>query len=158
RHAEALALAREAITTAEAAGAKLLLADALEQHGRARTGLGESDAALEDLMRAAGMYRELAVKAKEAEALHGMALAAASAGRLEEAVDHGEAALATLETVRGSVSDPELRAYYAAARRTYYETQIDMLMALHSASASGAADRFMRAAFETSERSRARML
>jgi len=156
RYAEAHALAARARAAAEDAGARLLLANALQQSGRARIGLRQTDEAVAELRRAMALYRELAVPAGEAEALNGLALASAADGRFGDAVAHGEAALATIETLRSRVADPELRAYYAAARRDYYETQIEMLMERHRA-ADVATDAHLRAAFETSERSRARV-
>src|SRR5690606_24744047 len=68
RHAAAGALAAEARATAEAAGAKLLVADALQQSGQARLGLGRTLEAAADFRRALAVYRELGVSTKESEA------------------------------------------------------------------------------------------
>jgi|GEM_PF-233754 len=157
RHAEASVLATEANATGETAGAKLLVADALQQSGRARIGLGDTAAATSDLSRALAIYRELGVPTKASEALHGLAQSAAAEGRLDDAVRYGSASLDALEAERVRIAAPELRAHYAAIRRGLYDTQIELLMALHRA-ADGDTDARLRAAFETSERSRARVL
>src|SRR5690606_28662752 len=72
-------------------------------------------------------------------------------------VRYGSASLDALEAERVRIAAPELRAHYAAIRRGLYDTQIELLMALHRA-ADGDTDARLRAAFETSERSRARVL
>lgn len=158
RHAAAGALAAEARATAEAAGAKLLVADALQQSGQARLGLGRTLEAAAEFRRALAVYRELGVSTKESEALHGIAESAAADGRLDDAVRYGNASLVALEAERIRIAAPELRAHYAAIRRGYYEAQIERLMTLHRAARGGETDAHLLAAFETSERSRARVL
>jgi CHAT domain-containing protein len=59
--------------------------------------------------------------------------------------------------MRARLVDPELRAFFAAARRDYYDTQISLLMARH-AEAADSTDEYARAALQISERSRARMI
>jgi CHAT domain-containing protein len=63
--------------------------------------------------------------------------------------------LTRLDGLRAQVADPELRAFFASARRDYYDMQIDLLMAR---AAAGGNDDFGRRALEVSERSRARMV
>jgi CHAT domain-containing protein len=65
--------------------------------------------------------------------------------------------LRELEALRARVADPELRALFAATRREYYETQIDLLMARDARGQSVTGDG-MRAALQVNERSRARMI
>jgi CHAT domain-containing protein len=82
-----------------------------------------------------------------------LSLAAKAAARLDEAVAYGEEALRELERLRQRAADPELRAFFAAARRDYYDSQIDLLL-------RGGAEPdepSVRAALAVSERGRARM-
>lgn len=157
RHAEAKSLADRARATAEATETRLLLADALQALGRARSELGDDEAAMEDLEQARSLYASLELRGAEADALNALASAARDQGRLEAALRYGEASLEAIEDLRARISHPELRAFNAALRRTYFDTQIDLLMALHRAS-NGSTDRHLREAFAVSERARTRML
>lgn len=157
RSNEAARITAEARATAEQSGADLLLADALHQAGRAALQHGGAASAIADLERAAGIYERLDLQAQHAEVLHSLALAAAERGQLAQAVEHGEASLQRLERLRVRVTAPELRAFFSSARRDYYESQIEFLMALDER-ADDAAGRHALTALETSERARARMI
>jgi tetratricopeptide (TPR) repeat protein len=131
RYDEAEALAAPARTAAERSGSALLLAEALHQTGRAQLQGADPDRAVAQLERAADIYESLNLQAQHAEALLSRAAAASSRGRPLQAVEYGEASLDQLERVRLRVASPELRAFFASARREYYENQIARLMALH---------------------------
>lgn len=154
RPAESAAAANVAAEVAEETDSALLLAGARNALGRAKLLAGDTAAALESLDVAARIYAELGMHAERAEALHGLSLAARAAGRFDEAVANGEEALREVEGLRARVADPELRAFFAAARRDYYDAQIDLLM--RGAPNAGQGD--ARAALAVSERSRARMI
>jgi CHAT domain-containing protein len=151
RHAEALATAEE--IAGSNIDSPVVLADANAQIGRTRLATGEHEAAADRLQRALTMYRSLRLQEGEADALNGLALVAQASGRTTEAVAYGEAALDRIESLRVKVSAPELRALYTAAQRTFYETQIDILLAAEPGS-----DERVLAALGVSERARARTL
>ena len=80
------------------------------------------------------IYSSQGLHGEQALALNGLALAAREAGDLQRAVEYGERALSHIESVRGEIADPRLRAFYLAARRDYYDLQIDLTMQLQAPS------------------------
>jgi CHAT domain-containing protein len=157
RAADSEAAAAQAMKVASDTGSDVLRAGALSASGRARALAGDPAAATASLQTAASIFDRLGLRAEHAEALHGLTLAARDANRFDEALRYGEASLRELETLRGRVADPELRALFAATRRDYYETQIDLLMARDARAADANGDG-ARTALQVSERSRARMI
>jgi CHAT domain-containing protein len=158
RAADARDAAQHAAQTADATGSQTLRAGALSALGRAQTLGGEPAAAIATLERATAIFESLDLGAEHADALHGLALAARAAGELDQALGYGARALSELDGLRAQVADPELRAFFGGARRDYYETQIDLLMA-RAAHADGAAGGdYARRALQVSERGRARMV
>jgi CHAT domain-containing protein len=157
RSEEALAAAGQAEEIATKTGSELLHAGVLNAIGRAKIQSADPSAATDALTRAAAIFADLGFRAEHAEALHGLTLAAQVAGQRELALRHGEAALRIAESLRAELAAPELRAFSAATRASYYETQIALLL---SSGASGPAEDRERAsaALEISERSRARMV
>lgn len=84
----------------------------------------------------------------------GLARLEASAGSLDAARRHAEAALEQLESSR-SVASPRSRALASASRQSVYEVLIDVLMRAHDRQPSAGHDR---EAFDVSEQARARTL
>ncbi len=160
RYDEARTAAAEARSVAASSSLDRLLAAADTAAGRAEIAAGHPDAAVEHFESAAAAFARFGMRAERADALHGLSLAARAANRIDAALEHGEAALDELELMRLRVADPTLRALLAAARRDYYETQIDMLMARARDERSAAQERdtYARAALEVSERGRGRMI
>lgn len=152
RGAESAAAAAAAGGVADDTGSAVLRAGAFNAAGRAALLAGNATAAATSLERAAEIFGGLHMQAERAEALHGLSLAARANDRFDAAVEYGDEALGEIERLRERVADPELRAFFAAARRDYYDAQIDLWM---RGGATG--DRGARAALEVSERSRARM-
>jgi CHAT domain-containing protein/tetratricopeptide (TPR) repeat protein len=153
RAADSRAAAVRAARVADDTGSAVLRAGALNASGRALLLTGDAAGAAAALESAAATYADLGLRAERAEALHGLSLVARADARFDEAVAYGEQALEELERLRQRVADPELRAFFAAARQDYYDAQIDLLMS----GEAGAGEPAMRAALEVSERSRARM-
>jgi len=153
RAADSRAAAERAARVADDAGSAVLRAGAFNASGRALLLSGDTAGAYAALERAAAIYADLGLRAEHAEALHGLSLAARAGDRFDAAVAYGEEALQELERLRQRVADPELRAFFAAARQDYYDAQIDLLMSAEA----DAAEPALRAALEVSERSRARM-
>jgi CHAT domain-containing protein len=153
RGAEAAVAAAVAARVADETDSALLRAGALNAAGRAQLLAGNFPAATADLERAAAIFAGLGMRAERAQVLHGLSLAARGGGQFDAAVAHGDEALRELEQLRERVADPELRALFVAARRDYYDAQIDLWMR----GAPQANERTARAALQVNERSRARM-
>jgi CHAT domain-containing protein len=156
RHTEAAASAISARDRAEAAGSIQLRADALEQLGRAQLGAARPREAAESFEQALGIYSSQGLHGEQAVALNGLASTARATGDWQRAIAYGERALSHIESVRGDIADPRLRAFYLAARRDYYDFQIDLTMQL--AARPDAPDSPAEAALALSERARARTL
>jgi CHAT domain-containing protein len=123
---------------------------------------GDAYAALNDDARAAGFYRQSAALQRklneftgEAKAWAALARVEARQNRLAEARDAIEKALAIIEGQRAGLSDHALRATFFAARRSYYDFYIGLLMRLHAQQPQAG---HQLAAFNVSERARARSL
>jgi CHAT domain-containing protein len=157
RYDDAIARANTGLELAEEAGAPITRADSLQVLGRASIGLGRTPQAASFLERSRVVYRSLGRQGGEAEALNGLALAAHSEHDLQAAIGYGEASIDLLESLRNRVTAPELRAFYSATRRRYYELQIELLMEQFSVSA-GTDQASLMAALTMNERSRARMM
>jgi CHAT domain-containing protein len=146
-----LALQRSAGTPAEARDEARTLADL----GEARGLLGEPDAAARLFGSALSLSRASGDRVAEARALFGLARISAGRGDLAAARDHIEASLKIVESLRSEVDSRDLRASYFASVYRYHEFHVDVLMRLdRSRRGQGLAA----AAFEASERARARSL
>jgi CHAT domain-containing protein/tetratricopeptide (TPR) repeat protein len=156
RYAEAASSASAARDRAEAAGSMQLRADALEQLGRVQLADARPHDAAESFAQALEVYSAQGLHGEQARALNGLALATRETGDLRSAIEYGERALLEIESVRGDIADPRLRALYLAARRDYYEQQIDLTMQLQASPDLPAGS--VEAAFALSERARARSL
>jgi tetratricopeptide (TPR) repeat protein len=156
RSAEAVQATGEARAMAEHAASERLMADALNELGHAQLGHGEPVAALKSLRDSLDIYDALDIRSKKSEALQGLAQVAWVQGELAEAARYGEASLAHVESIRGRVGDPELRAFYSARNRRYYDIQVDILMALH-ARLGDETTTHLRAALSVAERAKARL-
>ena len=156
RYAEAARFASTARDRAEAAGSMQLRADALEQLGRVQLADARPHDAAESFTQALEVYSAHGLHGEQARALNGLALATRETGDLQRAIEYGERALSHIESVRGDIADPRLRAFYLAARRDYYDLQIDLTMQLRPSpdAPAGSAE----ATFALSERARARSL
>jgi CHAT domain-containing protein/tetratricopeptide (TPR) repeat protein len=152
RGGEAAQAAAEAQAFAAETDSDVLRAGALSAAGRALLTMGDTATAAANLAAAAELFDRLDLRSDHADALHGLALAARAANRTDEAIQYGAAALREVEALRARVADPELRASFAAARRDYYEAQIDLLMT------SERRAEHVSAALAVSERGRARMI
>lgn len=123
----------------------------LTKMGDAYATKGEADKALEAFGRARALWHSFGERDGEALALFGAARVARSQGRNDDALKQTDAALALTEPLRANITDRQLRASYFAAKVSYYELYIDLLM--REGGAAQTAD-----AFAASERARARSL
>lgn len=76
-------------------------------------------------------------------------------GNLTSALLHAEAGVDIIESLRGRVVDPDLRALFLASNQSYYERQLDILMELHR---QRPGEGFDARAMRVSEQARARGL
>jgi CHAT domain-containing protein len=127
----------------------------LHNIGSARLSLGEREAALEMFDQSLRLSRTVGDRESEANTLKGMAQAERDRGNLTEALGKIEAAIKIVESVRTKIGEGELRASYLGATQYYYEFYIDLLMRLRRLDPS---KDYAAAAFQMSERSRARAL
>lgn len=151
-HEEAIAAA----STAHEARSEVTRADALLQTGLSYVALGDTSRAIAALDEAKTVYETLQLTARLGDALHAYSLAARADGDYESALTHGRSALEKIESLRERVAHPELRALNSAARRRYYEDQIDLLMELHRTAEADESE-YLREALTVEERSRARL-
>jgi CHAT domain-containing protein len=155
RSDDAIARAEEARQTSTAVGQRVTLADALYELGRAHLASEDPERAAQYLAQSREVYESIGLELGQAKAMNGQAKAARLLGDLDRAIELSAASLIRTEGLRQRVAAPKLRAFWAASRRNFYETHIDLLMARHSANTTG--DEYLRRAFATSERSRARL-
>lgn len=130
-------------------------AGALEEAGKAFLTLGRLGRAAHALGRSLELYRAASDPVGEVEALTGLARLARRRGRLQEAAARIDEALSGIESLRGGLVLPSLRASFLATQREAYELHIDLLMERHAADPGAGFDR---AALEASEMAHARSL
>ncbi len=158
RPGEAVAEIDEALAVIRQVGDRLFESIALRRKGEALTALGDPDGpggAVELFDQALALARAVGNRANEAEILTLRARALRDTGRLAEARDDAEAAVAVVESVRSRLGSPDLRSSYLGSRQEAFEVLIDVLMRLDG---SRPGEGFDRAALEASERARARTL
>ncbi len=106
------------------------------------------DAALTKVDEAVRLSRQIGSPAAEQQALYVRARALQKQNRLDEALASIAAVTTSVETARNAIQRSELRTSYVATVRGYFDLQIDLLQQQGESAA----------AFETSERARARTL
>ena len=111
--------------------------------------------ALPAFARALLASRAVGDRVNEALTLSARARVLRNQGDLDRAESDAKAAIATLESLRARLGNPELRAAFLGSRGDVYELRVDILMRL---AATRPGQGFDRAAFEASEDARARSL
>lgn len=122
----------------------------LTNMGRAYLSLKQYNDAIKSFEQAREIYHRFGERNGESIALFGMARVERDRGKTEAALKQVEEALALIEPLRSNITSRQLRASYFAINIDRYELYIDLKMQ------SG--EQFYAAAFEASERSRARAL
>jgi CHAT domain-containing protein/Tfp pilus assembly protein PilF len=130
-------------------------ADTLDYIGLVYAALGQPRKALEYHSQAMPLRQAIGDRVDRRYTLLGLARAERALGNLTEARAHLEAALAIIESLRAKVVTQDLRSSYFAANQDFYESYIELLMAMQARQPS---ERLDAAAFEASERARARSL
>ncbi len=123
--------------------------------GRVYDNLGQGQKALRYYYQALSLSRVASDPAGESLTLYQIARAQQRLGNLDESRLKLNAALAIIESLRTKVASQDSRAAYFASTHQYYELLVDVLMQLD---ARRPADGFGVAAFDVSERTRARSL
>ena len=119
------------------------------------TDLGDATAALEGLQHAVALARQSGDRVGEVEWLFETSRAHARLGDLIQAREAAERSVTEAEAVRSNLAGADFRARYFATVRSAYDLLIDTLMRLDVAQPGHG---FREAAFEVSERARARSL
>lgn len=157
KHEQALALYNEALARQTNPATRNEQAEAITQGWRAESlaAIGSYDAALVSYRRA----REIFSKSRDVNGVAvssiGMARAERARNNLASALNYVGEAIAIIEPLRNNVTSEALRTSYFATKVDYYELYIDLNMRL--AVANDEPSR-VAAAFEASERARARTL
>ncbi|HEV8578381.1 MAG TPA: CHAT domain-containing protein [Thermoanaerobaculia bacterium] len=137
-----------ALSLFQATGSRRNEVQMLDLRGRALILAGRPQEAVTALQAALGLHRTLRDRAGEAEALRALSTAERSIGQLTDARTHAEEAVSRVEELRIGFLSPDLRAAFLATQHSAYALVMDLLM-------DEGKDR---AAFEMSERARARSL
>lgn len=130
-------------------------ADTLNPLGQMYVAQGKTRLAEHSFNRALLLSRKAEHPFGEAAALHNIARLERDNRNLAAARQRSEEGLRIIESLRERVNNPELRTSYFASVRQQHEFYVDVLMKLHHEQPSQGFDY---AAFEASERSRARSL
>ena len=152
---EALAYYKRALFLSRSSEDKRGEASVLNHLGHIYEHTGRRELALKHYKSALALH--LATKDRQGEALtrYNMASAYRARGDLEQARQEIETSLRLIESLRSDVGSHDLRVSYFASVQQYYSFYIDMLMQKHK---SDPANGFEVAAFQASERARARNL
>ena len=132
-----------------------LHAEVLVDLGRAYADMEDHDSALVHFTRALRLNRESGDRLAKAESLVWLARAHRDSGDLDRGRARAEEAIQVAESLRAEVVSQDMRVSYLASVHDYYRLWVDLLMRLHDARPE---EGFDAAAFEASERARARSL
>ncbi|MCG8456799.1 MAG: CHAT domain-containing protein, partial [Holophagales bacterium] len=130
-------------------------ASALVALGRLEIERGDSSDAADRLHEALSIFGGIGDPHGEIRALDSLARAERDLGRPREALEHLANAIEAVERVRRHAPGPHLRATYLASQQGRYDNYIEVAMALHRLQPEAG---YSAAAFEASERARARAL
>ena len=148
RLTDALARQRDALAMSRELGDRVTECDALLGGGEILLSSGLPDEALAAVEQALVLGIELGDPTREAMIRIRLADVLRRLGRLEDARSEAENALAEIESARGALIAPDLRASFGSGRYDHHELYIELLMELGDTTA----------ALEATERARARGL
>ncbi len=123
--------------------------------GHIQRRLGDSRKAAESLKAALALYRATSNTPAEINIMHLLGRLALERGDLVAASGQIEQAIGMVESLRIKSASPNLRSIFLAGYQQVYESHVDLLMQMHNQNPAGMHDR---AAFQSSERARARGL
>ena len=154
-HAEAVAFFERSLEAQSHISDRRFQAQTRVGLGEAHRQRGEQDLARASFDAAVALSRQAEYVVGEARGLDGLARLSMGLGDLGTARRHIERALELAESVRAELGSRDLRSSYFASVYRYHETHMDVLMRLHKAHPARG---FAAAAFEASERAKARSL
>jgi CHAT domain-containing protein len=152
---QALQVYRDALQSIRKAGDQRGEALLLFKTGEAEDLLGDHAHAIEDLNHARLLWEKIADARGEATVLQAIARAEARLGQLTQALEDSAKAIGIVESLRTHILGSRLRASYFATQQASYEVNVGLNM---QAFAETASPKYVRAAFQVAERSRARTL
>jgi CHAT domain-containing protein len=155
RPVEALAEIDKALALQRQAGDRPNEAISLRRKGGLLAAGGQTAEALPLFDQALLALRAAGDRINEVLTLFARARTLRDLGELDRAASDAEAAISALESLRNRLGNPELRATFLGSRSDVYELRVDILMRL---AAARPGEGFERAAFEASEKARARSL
>ncbi len=117
--------------------------------------IGEPEQALAYYQQALPILRQVGDIKTEAITLNNIASLEKERKNLTKALNNIQASIKILETIRGEITDSDLRTSYFASVNDYYQLYIDILMELHQQNPN---DGYDKQALEVSEQARARTL
>jgi len=128
---------------------------ALQKRGEARVRMRKIGEALEDFNNALAFWKAVKDRRGEAATLNSIARLERERENFEAALVRNAEAIQIIESLRTSISNRQLQTSYFAAQENYYELDVDLKMEL---SRKDRRADYLAAAFESAERSRARVL
>lgn len=152
---KALARYSGALKLYERIGDRRWQARTLNSIGYVHDSAGDKRAALGYYGRALALSRAVEDRREEVSTLYNVARAERDLGRLDDAISAISSAVGLVESLRLKVAGEQLRTSYFASVHQHYELYIDLLMRAHRRRPDGG---FAAAAFQASERARARSL
>jgi CHAT domain-containing protein/Tfp pilus assembly protein PilF len=155
RSAEALAELERALALQRQTGDRSGEALTLRRQGEVQAAAGRAGEALPLFAQALLASRAVGDRVNEALTLSARARVLRDQGDLDRAESDAKAAIATLESLRARLGNPELQAAFLGSRGDVYELRVDILMRL---AAARPGQGFDRAAFQASEDAHARSL
>ena len=151
----ALSHYQQAMDVLHKTGDKRALAIALDKFATCQQLLGNRVEANNKYAKALDLWKQLKDVDGEALTLNNMAEAARQSGNLGAAIEHSEAAIKLVESLRSTIRNEKFRVSYFADKKSYYELNIELKMQLGRQSSD---ERLIAEALQTSEMARARML
>lgn len=151
----ALEFYKKALPIQQASGDKRSLAITFDKLATGYRLAGEPVEASSNYGKALALWRAIKDPDGEALTLYNLANMERLAGNLPQANQHAEATLKLVESLRTRLTSQTMRASYLASREDYYQINIDLKMQLGLTTKSA---EFVDAAFESSEKAKARVL
>jgi len=128
---KALDYDRQALAILRATQDRRLLAETLRNMGSVSRKIGERQRAMEDLNEAFAISGPIGDRRGEAESLGEIAHVELDQGDFKEARSHSDNALAVFDSLRSTITNPKLRAWFSQAVRKVHEVNLQALFRLH---------------------------
>lgn len=127
-----------------------------QEMGKAWVNENQFEAGIAALKAALATYRSVGSQEGQAAVAHELARAYGRQGDYETAIQYGAESIQYIESVRAQIAKPELRALFTESRRSYYDSQVALLLEFQATSEQSG-DALLSHALTVTERGRARM-